>query len=455
MSRLPGPRGLRQQLQLARQLHADPHTALLRMRHDYGPVLEFGRGTYKYIYVLSPEANEHILATDPQNFTWKEAFQPLVAVNGETALVVSDGEEHQRRRRLVQPAFHIRRISSYLEIMSEETNRVIDTWRKGTVVDAYAAYRVAIRRIVLRCLFGPELHTLDDRIGEELEICLAYVNRPPLQRLDWNIPGLAYRRVRAARANLDQIIFAEITRRRATTSTSDDILGWLLESQADDALTDQEVRDQVVSLIAAGYDTTASTMGWITARLTTDPEHSRRIRAEVDDAGGINPITIETLSKLPYTAAFVKEALRAYPPAIWSGRTVTSSFDLHGHTIPAGEKVLFSPYVTHHLPDEFPSPDAFRPGRWIDGDPHQHSSHPYAYIPFGGGPRRCLGFAFATQELITMTAIHAFRTRSELAASHFPTPAGTMSNAPAGGVQLHIRNQVPHRPTLKKSDETR
>ena len=437
MSRLPGPRGPRQVISLARRLNADPYTTLPALLDEYGPVIEFGRGKYKYVYLLSVEANELILVGDPGNFTWKEAFQPLVVVNGDTALVVSDGDEHQRRRRIVQPAFHQRRIAAYLEVMLDETNKVIDQWAAGDEIDAYAAFRVAIRRIVLRCLFGDGLREVDDRIGAHLEIALAYVNRPPMRRLDWNLPGSGYRRALKARAEVDDIVYTEIARRRANNDDTDDVLGWLIASHDDEGLSDQEVRDQVVSLIAAGYDTTASAMGWICAHLTDGSPHRDTIRAEVTAVGGPDALGIEVLPRLTYTAGFVKEILRVRPPAIWSGRTVTETFEIHGHTIPAGEKILFSPHVTHHLENQFPDHGAIKPGRWIDGHPDHHEVHPYAYIPFGGGPRRCLGFAFATQELITMTAVFAARTDSHLVDANLE-PTGTMSSAPRGGVPLIV-----------------
>lgn len=131
--RLPGPRRIGEKLSLLRGLAADPQAALRLMEQRYGPVVELGQGRYRYVYLLSPEANEYILATNPASFTWKEAFKPLEVANGPTALTLSDGEDHRRRRRIVQPAFHLRRIATYLEVMVAETNRVVDRWRLGTV----------------------------------------------------------------------------------------------------------------------------------------------------------------------------------------------------------------------------------------------------------------------------------------------------------------------------------
>ncbi len=439
-TKLPGPRSPKAIIGLARRLNADARSTLLEMVDTYGPVIDFGRGRYHYIYLLSPEANEYILSTAPENFTWRDAFWVLVPVNGETALVVSDGEDHKRRRRIVQPAFHMRRIASYLDVMVDETNQVIDQWTIGATIDAHAELRLAIRRIVLRCLFGNALRDRDDELAAHLEVALAYVNRPPTQRLDWNLPGLPHHKAMKARAAVDEIVFDEIKRRRALDDRGDDIISWLIADQeTGDGLSDQEVRDQIISLIAAGYDTTASAMGWAVAELARQPGRVDKIRAEMIDIGAGRSLTIEQTTKLTYTNAFIQEVLRLHPPAIWSGRRVVNDFETNNRTIPGGSMILFSPHVTHHDQRSFPEPEQFLPGRWIDGHPDQNHPHPYSYIPFGGGNRRCLGFAFATQELVAMTALLAHRTDLELVDSGPQRHVGTMSSAPADGTQVRIR----------------
>ncbi len=444
MTKLPGPRSPGAVLGLARRLNSDPRSALLEMLDTYGPVIDFGRGKYHYIYLLSPEANEYVLATDPSNFTWRDAFSVLVPVNGETALVVSDGEDHKRRRRIVQPAFHLRRIAGYLEVMIEETNDVIDRWQLGSTVDAHADLRLAIRRIVLRCLFGDGLRGREEELSEHLEVALAYVNRPPTQRFDWNLPGMPFRAAMRARQAVDAIVFEEIARRRALDDRGDDIISWLIADQeAGDGLDDQEVRDQIISLIAAGYDTTASAMGWAVAELAGSPDRAEMIRTELSEVTEGKPLSVDHVARLTYTAAFVQEVLRLHPPAIWSGRRVVDDFRIHDQTISGGSMILFSPHVTHHDLRSFPNPAQFQPERWIEGHPDQNHPHPYAHIPFGGGPRRCIGFAFATQELIAMTATVASRIIAE---PDFATPlrhVGTMSSAPEGGTPIRIVDRVP------------
>lgn len=302
-----------------------------------------------------------------------------------------------------------------------------------------AELRTAIRRIAERCLFGDSLGSRDAELAAALEIAVAYINRPLGRRLDWDLPGFAYRRAKRARARADAIVFDEITRRRTLDDPGDDVLGWLISEQDEGSgLTDQEVRDQVVSLVAAGYDTTASAIGWACVELATDPRHRKAIRAELTAAGvgaGRAP-NLEQLRMLTYTSAFLQEVLRVHPPAIWSGRTAVDDFEVHGHRVGGGSRVAYSPHVTHHDPADFRDPDEFRPERWIDGDPAADHPRPSAYVPFGGGKRRCLGFAFALQELTVMTALVAQRVNLTLAVDERPRHAGTMSNAPVGGVPV-------------------
>ncbi|MBX3315132.1 MAG: cytochrome P450 [Actinobacteria bacterium] len=440
----PAPRpSLRDTLRTGAGLNRDPGAALLDLYDRYGPVVDLGWGSNRHTLLLSPEANELILATDPANFTWRESFWLLVPVNGETALVVSDGDDHARRRRIVQPAFHRRRINTYASVMTEEADRELSTWRPGSTVDAYAAFRQVIRRIVVRCLFGDRFAT-NDAIVAPLETALGYVNRSPVRRFDHDLPGTAYRRAIRARAAVDELVFAEVEARRRGADETDDVLAWLVAAEDDgagptsDALTDQEVRDQVVSLIAAGYDTTSSAMGWSLYRLARHPQHAGAIREEVASAGGADSLDADDLAALPFTGAFVQEVLRHHSPAVMSGRHNVAPFEIHGCTVPAGTSILYSPWLTQHLPDQFRDPFEFRPGRWIPDHPDADAPHPYAHVPFGGGSRRCLGFAFATMELVLMTALAASRHELSWPSSTPPRPGGAVSMAPVGGLPLAV-----------------
>jgi cytochrome P450 len=443
-ARLPGPRSVREQIRLARAMQTDPHTALIDFAQKYGPVAKIGFGKYRYVLVFGVEANEYVLQTNPSNFRWKEAFWPLVTIDGDTALVVSDGDDHKRRKAIVLPAFHRRRISSYFDVMHEETTRVIDGWRSGQTINAYDEMRRAVRKIVFRCLFGNAFGNREQEFIDHLEIPREYVNRTPLQRLDneWLFPP--YRKAMRARRAMDAMVFDEIGRRRAAEEPSEDILAWLIEAQDADGpgLSDQEVRDQVISLIAAAYDTTSSAIGWIAMRLADDPALRAAVRAEVHEATNGEQLTIEHLPQLRLTAGVVNEVLRVQPPAIVSVRYIVNEFSLLGHTIPGDRLMMYSSYVCHMDPAHFPDPTAFKPARWIEGHADHHPHHPYAYVPFGGGSRRCIGFAFALQEMTVMTALMA-GIDFEPAYTQPPKPTGIASMAPGGGVPIRIGRGLP------------
>lgn len=436
MARLPGP-SLLGQLRLARAMMFRLYTVLPELGRRYGPVFEVGRpGPVRFVCLLGAEANELLLASpNTSNFLWRDATAPLIPVDGETALVVSDGDDHRRRRRLVQPAFSRKRIEGYVPLVVDEVAAAVDRWRPGDVVDVHAELRACVRRIVIRALFGDRLKARADELGDHLQPALEYVNRPFPLRFDRELPGTAFRRAMAGRRKADEIVFAEIAERRAGGEGGDDVLAALIHARDDDgALTDQEVRDQVVSLIAAGYDTTSAGLGWTVHAVYSRPDVLAAARAEVatvvaDD----EPLTAEHLAALPYLGAVVSESLRLWPPGPLSGRRAIDAFDHAGHRIPGGSLVLYSPYVTHRLPELWPDPERFLPERWIAGSPHHREPVPYSFVPFGGGYRRCIGFALATMEITAALAELVRRVDLRPHAPE-PEPTGIVTMAPKGGV---------------------
>lgn len=430
----PARPSARQQIAIARGLERSPYETMRAVYNDHGPLVDLGWKPFRYTLAMGIEANEYVLHTNPSNFTWRDAFRLLVPIDGETALIVSDGADHKRRKAIVLPAFHRKRISSYCDVMVDETNRAVRSWRPGATVDVYRELRTTIRRIVLRCLFGDAF--ADDALVRDLEVGLAYVNRSPLRRIDSGIYP-PYRRAMRARARLDALVFGEIGRRRSVAHSGDDIVGWLIEAQEDGSgLTDQEVRDQVISIIAASVDTTAATIGWIATRLAEDTALRMEVASEVADVTGGHRLTIDHMPQLRLANGVVNEVLRLNSPAVIAPRRVESPFQLYGCTVPSG-LLAYSAYVTHTLPEQFPDPLVFKPTRWIDGHADHHPHHPYAYAPFGGGSRRCLGFAFALQELAVMTAALS-HVEMTPAYTGTPRPVGIAALAPDGGVPVRI-----------------
>ncbi len=439
---LPGP-GFAGSVRLAPMARRSAFATLEHLHDTYGPIAVIGGGPQRYVCIFGPDAHRLVLSERPESFRWGEAFEPLVAVNGPTALVVSDGDEHRRRRRLVQPAFGIKRIEGYLPIVLDEVGRVIDAWMPGQVTDVMADLRHAVRRIVVRALFGEGLRHRADEIGEHLEVAIAYVNRSPLTRLDKDWPLLPYRGAMRARAAVDEIVYAEIEARRAGTGDAGDVLSALVAAQEDGEhpLTDQEVRDQIISLIAAGYDTTTAGVAWTIHAAFSRPEVRDRARGEVHAIAGDDPLTIEGLASMPYLSGVVSESLRLWPPAAFGGRHAVEDVPFAGHVIPAGSTVVFSQYVTHRDPDHWPDPLRFDPERWVEGSPAFRPPDADAYIPFGGGYRRCIGFALATLEIKAVLAELLRRVDLALLDDEL-TPTGIATMSPAEGVRARVRPKL-------------
>jgi cytochrome P450 len=416
-------------------MQRDSIGTLARMRDRFGPVFALGYRPIRTVYLLTREANEYLLAGDPENFRWRDAMKMLIPVDGETALVVTDGEDHKRRRRLVQPAFHTKRINGYLDLMVAEVDHTIDGWAPGSEVDAYAELRASIRRVVVRALFGERLQGQAEELGDRLQPALDFLNRSYIsQMVKLPIPGTAWAKAKRARRQADELINAEIAWRRAHGGNGgDDVLSWLLE---DASLDDGELRDQVVSLIAAGYETTSSAMGWCVASALTQPDVWKRARAEVEQVVGAEAVTPEALRALRYCEGVVQETLRLFAPGPFAGRGVVRDFEFQGYRVPAGSLVLYSSFVTSRLPELWPEPDRFLPERWDPDQPGYREPEPYSSLPFGGGYRRCIGFAFATLELKAMFVQLVRRVDLELLRR--PRMAGLSTLYPEGGVPVRV-----------------
>lgn len=439
--KLPGPRPLGQ-LRYLRGLLGTPYDALLDLQRRYGPVCSFGFGSQRYVLLFGAPANQLLLTDSPEhpNFLSRDVLSLLIPVVGSCAMVVSDGAEHRRRRSLVQPAFARHRIQGYLPVMLAEIHRMLDGWRPGQLVNAFTDVRSCIRRIAIRSLFGDRLQAHTDEIGRELETALRYINRSPFLRFDHDLPGTAYRRAVAARGRVDAQVRAEIAHRRAEPQDRGDVLDALLWScdHAGDQLDDLEVRDQVISLIASGYDSSSSAAGWAVYALLSHPQVYQRIRDEVARVAGDAPLTTELLAGMTYLDHTVSEILRLYTPGVLTGRTAVASFEFAGQRIPQGAKVLYSQYVTHRMPELWPQPLEFRPDRWDPRLPGYQEPAPFSFVPFGGGYRRCIGFAFAELELRALIAELARRTELSLAAETV-RPTGVATMWPKGGVPVRVR----------------
>lgn len=445
MSRLPGPAPLAQ-IRYAKGLLGRPYESLLHLHQRYGEICSIGFGSQEYVLVFGLEANKLLLTDNPARprFVSRDVLTLLIPVVGACAMVVSDGDDHRRRRSLVQPAFAKRRTSSYVPIMVEEISLMFAGWRPGAETNAFTDVRSCIRRIAIRSLFGDRLKSYTDEIGSNLETALRYINRSPFLRFDHDLPGTGYRRTVAARRRVEEIVQAEMDKRRAEPEDRGDVLDALLETSCPrsgdaETLSDVEIRDQVISLIASGYDSSSSAAGWAVYALLSNPRVYDKIRAEVARVAGDDPLTAEHVAAMDYVGWTVNEILRLYTPGVLTGRTTTEDVEFAGHTIPAGKKVLYSQYVTHRMPELWPDPNSFLPERWDPSAPGYQPVVPYSFVPFGGGFRRCIGYAFAELELGVLIAELARRTELSLADDRPVQPTGVATMWPRGGVPIAVR----------------
>lgn len=437
---LPGPRGLAN-LAWSMRLGRDVYATLPKLHEEFGEVCALGYGRFRAVNVFGPEATQQLFAQGPDTVSWHDSMAPLIPVDGETAIVVSDGDDHARRRRLVQPAFGRRKLDDTIAMMSAEARTTFASWTPGTDHEAYSELRRCVRRIVMRALFGDDMGDRADEFGDRLEDALRYINRPPWTRFDREWPGTPYRAAMRSRRSADAIVYDEIERRRNMDDLGErvDLLSSLLSAHDEDALSDVELRDQVVSLIAAGYDTTTAAVSWMVHCLATNPTVWDELQREVDEVVGESALDAATFAKMPWLNGMTSETLRLGTPAYIAGRRIDAPFEVLGHTLPAGPFVFYVPYVTHRMEALWPDPLEFRPGRWIDGHEHHHDVPSGAWIPFGGGARRCLGLGFATSELKVM-AIELARAVPGSLVPHRQriAPTGLASMAPDGGVHVSV-----------------
>ncbi|WP_425309200.1 cytochrome P450 [Ammonicoccus fulvus] len=417
---------------------------LITMSRLRGSVF-FGWLGRPYAYLIGPEANEFVFSHDT-HFRQREAFKGLIPVDGPTSVVVSDGEDHTRRRGLVRPGLHHRKVAGYVATMSRTAEEALDGVRPGETFDAYGLFRSAIRRSTMRALFG-------DRMAEQADVIGA--NLQPLMDLTDLLPDLVgvherlrtgrWRRAMAAKEEIDRFVYAEIARLRDTDAEAESqVLATLVHGRdgTGSGLSDEEVRDQVVTLIAAGYETTSAAMGWALYGLGGRPELIEQARAEVLEVTGGAAPTMEQLPQLKLVGAVISEALRLYPPGSISARYVVQELEFGGKRIKPGTMLIYSPYATHRTAAVFDRPLEFRPERWLEDGFKPALGE---YVPFGGGVHRCLGSTMATTELTVMLACLLARGSFALEPQKVRA-TGMSSMRPRDGVRITLRETAAIRP---------
>ncbi|MFJ9036257.1 cytochrome P450 [Streptomyces sp. NPDC102406] len=351
----------------------------------------------------------------------KEKARPILG-NG---LITSDWADHRRQRRMVQPAFHTARIATYAEVMEKECAAHAETWRAGRPVDVGDAMQALTARVTARALFSTEMapHSVAE-IQRSLPVMVRGAFRRAVDPTGVlaKLPLAANREFDAALARLHTLIDGIVGDYRRSGEDRGDLLSALLAARDEEdggAMTDQEVHDQVMTLLLAGVETTASALTWAWHLLAAHPEAEARLHAEVDEVLSGRIPTYADIPKLAHTQRIFTETLRLYPPAWMFTRTTTEPTELGGHRLPVGADVLISPYVIHRIPELFPRPEVFDPDRWLPERAQDVARG--SYLPFGGGSRKCIGDVFGMTEATLALATLASRWRLR------PVPGATVS----------------------------
>jgi cytochrome P450 len=444
MPDLPGPRSAFFGLPLSRSLQRDRLGTLARLAREYGDLVAFRVGPQRLVLLNHPDYVEDVLVTRARLFKKGRALERAKRLLGE-GLLTSEADLHRRQRRLAQPAFHKQRITGYADAMVAHAQRTAARWADGDTLDISAEMNRLTLTIVGETLLGSDLEAEAGAVREALTTVFEAfpMTMSPFAPLLERLPLPIVRRYNRARATLDRLIYRIIDERRRTPDDRGDLLSMLLlaRDEEDDGgrMSDAQVRDEAMTIFLAGHETTANALAFTWYLLAQNPGVERRLHEEIDATLGGRTATAADTALLPYARMVLAESMRMYPPAWAVGRRAMEDVEIGGYTIPKGTVVLFSQYLLHRDARFFPDPDRFDPDRWL---PERQKGRPkFAYFPFGGGTRVCIGEAFAWMEGVLVLATLAGRWRMEsLETGPLPLQAA-ITLRPARGIRMRARGR--------------
>lgn len=438
----PGPRGALFFGSLA-AFRADPIGLLMAARRDHGDLVRLRLGGITAHLVSHPRGIRHVLQTRHQHYTKRtRGIAKLREILG-NGLLTNDGDSWLRQRRTLQPAFHRERVQGFSALMARATSRMLEGWEHRAAagplrLDVAREMMVLTLRIVAEALFGADVEPVARDVDRALGVALHVTNDRVKTVLDlptW-LPTPANLRFRGAMSVLDGVVLGLIRERRRG-EPRDDLLSMLMEArdpETGQGMSDRQLRDEVMGVFLAGHETTANALTWTLYLLSQHPDEEARLHAEVARVLGDRPPTPEDARQLPLTTMVIQESMRLFPPAWLFGRSPAEDEEIEGFSIPAGSLVFLSPYVTHRHPALWPDPERFSPDRFA---PEKMATlDRFAYFPFGGGPRICIGAPFANLELLVVLASLVQRFRLHLAPGARVEPEPLVTLRPRYGMPM-------------------
>jgi cytochrome P450 len=435
---LPGPKG-HWFLGNLPDLRRNKLDFFMRCAREHGDMAAFRLGPHRCVLLSHPDLIEQVLVTDNHNFGKHFASHILRPVLGD-GLLLSEGATWLRQRRLIQPAFLRQRIEAYGPIMVDQTLQLLATWKDGESRDLHAEMMHVALGIVSRTILGVETAEVTADVSTAVDLLLKdYARRFEsfLPMPTW-LPTRWRMQMWRAQARLEEIIHGFIQQRRSDPGDRDDLLTRLLRARDEEGhgMSDRQLRDEVMTLFLAGHETTANALSWTWYLLALHPEVEARLLAELREVLGGAPPTVADLPRLPYTEHVILESMRLYPPVYAFGRRALRRCNVGGHDIRADTTLFMSQWVVHRDPRFFDRPEVFDPDRWADGLARRIPK--FAYFPFGGGPRVCIGNTFALIEVALIIATILPRFRFTLVPGHPVKPWPSVTLRPAQGVQAVV-----------------
>ena len=443
----PKPKGIVGNLPMAAK---DPLAVFTEWASAYGDIFHY-RVFHKHVYFINhPDLIKEVLVTKAPSFIKGMAVRANRRIFG-NGLLSSEGSEWLRNRKLIQPAFHHSHIESYADVMVRYTERMLDGWQEGDTRDIHQDMMRLTLEIVARALFSVEIASEKDRVAVALDSLmeLSMGARMLLPEMFRRLPTSSNRRYEAATRELDDVVYALIRDRQANPAAAsrhgfEDLLGTLLNPRYEDgsSMSTRQVRDEVMTILLAGHETTAVSLSWTWLLLSQHPEVEQKLWDELRTVLNGRSPTLADLASLPYTERVVKESMRLYPPVWATVRETIRDCEIGGYLIPAKSPVIMSQWVMHRDPRFHERPSEFSPDRWLE---ERYKTAPrFSYFPFAGGPRICIGASFATTEaaLVLATIAQRFQIRVDPAAAISPTPSITLRPRHGIPVTLTRRTRV-------------